>query len=218
MQQRKQCKNVIHGILLQDAITIRGTTFSNAYTRALHGFNDYRMEGNLRIVDLINVDLARTSAQIHAAADVSQDAQLLKTIPGVVGGYTAPALSSAIDDAKRLSGFGMQWRHSLGLASVRQILDRRDTSREDNQKGRQACAPQADRVSPYACQACMTQQTLTVPPARKGKERHFQGCSPCGIKDAAHHVARYSKTGASSIREHPFFCSDQSDPQTASKL
>ena len=45
IEQRTQCKNVIHGILLQDAITIPGTTFSNAYTRALHWINDYRIEG-----------------------------------------------------------------------------------------------------------------------------------------------------------------------------
>ena len=100
VEQRTQCKNVIHGILLQDAITIPGTTFSNAYTRALHGINDYRIEGNLRIIDLINDVLAKTNAQIHAAVDVSQDAQLLKTIPGV-GEYTALVLSSAIDNAKR---------------------------------------------------------------------------------------------------------------------
>ena len=100
VEQRTQCKNVIHGILLQDAITIPGTTFSNAYTRALHGINDYRIEGNLRIIDLINDVLARTNARIHAAVDVSQDAQLLKTIPGV-GEYTALVLSSAIDNVKR---------------------------------------------------------------------------------------------------------------------
>ena len=35
VEQRTQCKNVIHGILLQDAITIPGTTFSNVYTRTI---------------------------------------------------------------------------------------------------------------------------------------------------------------------------------------
>ena len=100
IEQRTQCKNVIHGILLQDAITIPGTTFSNAYTRALHGINDYRIEGNLKIIDSINDVLAKTNARIHAAVNASQDAQLLKTIPGV-GEYTALVLSSAIDDVKR---------------------------------------------------------------------------------------------------------------------
>ena len=100
VEQRTQCKNVIHGILLQDSVTIPGTTFSNAYTRALHGINDYRIEGNLRIIDSINDVLYRTNARIHAVADASQDAQLLKTIPGV-GEYTALVLSSAIDNVER---------------------------------------------------------------------------------------------------------------------
>ena len=86
IEQRTQCKNVIHGILLQDAITIPGTTFSNAYTRALHGLNDYRIEGNLRIIDSINDVLAKTNARIHAAINASQEVQLLKTIQGGSGG------------------------------------------------------------------------------------------------------------------------------------
>ena len=139
VEQRTQCKNVIHGILLQDAITIPGTTFSNAYTRALHGINDYRIEGNLRIIDLINDVLAKTNAQIHAAVDVSQDAQLLKTIPGV-GEYTALVLSSAIDNAKRFPDSASLAAY-FGLAPSVRNIGRRDTSREDNQKGRQACAP-----------------------------------------------------------------------------
>ena len=65
VEQRTQRKNVIHGILLQDSVTIPGTTFSNAYTRALHGINDYRIEGNLRIIDSINDVLYRTNAWIH---------------------------------------------------------------------------------------------------------------------------------------------------------
>ena len=49
IEYRTQCKNVIHDILLQDVIVIPGITFSNAYTHSLHGINDYRIEGNLRI-------------------------------------------------------------------------------------------------------------------------------------------------------------------------
>ena len=100
VEQRTQCKNVIHGILLQDAITIPGSTFSNAYTRALHGLNDYRIEGNLKIIDSINDVLYKINAQIHAAVDASKEAQLPQTIPGV-GEYTALVLSSAIDNVER---------------------------------------------------------------------------------------------------------------------
>ena len=41
-----------------------------------------------------------TDARIHVAADVSQDAQLLKTIPGM-GEYAALVFHSAIDNVKR---------------------------------------------------------------------------------------------------------------------
>ena len=133
VEQMTQCKNVIHGILLQDTITIPGTTFSNAYTCALHGINDYRIEGNLRIIDSINDILAKTNAQIHAAVDVSQDAQLLKTIPGCGGIHSISALLCHRQCGK-ISRFcitgGILW-----ISIICQKLGRRDTSREDNQKG-----------------------------------------------------------------------------------
>ena len=100
VEQRTQCKNVIHGILLQDAVRIKGSSFSNAYTRTLHKMDDYRIEGNLKIIDCINDVLAKANARISAAVGSDHDAQLLKTIPGV-GEYTALVLSSAIDGAGR---------------------------------------------------------------------------------------------------------------------
>ncbi len=100
VEQRTQCKNVIHGILLQGAVKIGGSSFSNAYTRTLHKMDDYRIEGNLKIIDCINDVVAKTNAKISAAAGSDRDAQLLKTIPGV-GEYTALVLSSAIDGADR---------------------------------------------------------------------------------------------------------------------
>ena len=69
-------------------------------TRALHELNDYRIEGNLKIIDSINDVLYKINAQIHAAVDASKEAQLLQTIPGV-GEYTALVLSSAIDNVER---------------------------------------------------------------------------------------------------------------------
>ena len=100
VEQRTQCKNVIHGILLQGAVRIGGSSFSNAYVRTLHKMDDYRIEGNLKIIDCINDVVAKTNAKISAAVGSDRDAQLLKTIPGV-GEYTALVLSSAIDGAGR---------------------------------------------------------------------------------------------------------------------
>ena len=54
VQQRTQCTNTIHGILLQGAVTIPGATFSNAYTQTLRKMDDYRITENLRIIDCIN--------------------------------------------------------------------------------------------------------------------------------------------------------------------
>ena len=122
VEQRTQCKNVIHSILLQDAVRIGGTSFSNAYTRTLHKMDNYRIEGNLKIIDCINDVVAKANSRISAAMDSDRDAQLLKTIP-VVGEYTALVLSSAIDGAGRFPD-----SHSLvsyfGLApSVRNSAD-----------------------------------------------------------------------------------------------
>ena len=100
VQQRTQCKNAIHGILLQGAVTIPGATFSNAYTQTLRKMDDYRITENLKIIDCINDILARVDAKIGATVDGDPDAQLLTTIPGV-GKYTALVISSAIDGAGR---------------------------------------------------------------------------------------------------------------------
>ena len=123
VQQRTQCKNTIHGILLQGAVTILGATFSNAYTRALRKMDDYRIDENLKIIDCINDILARVGAKISAAVDGDPDARLLMTIPGV-GEYTALVMSSAIDGADRFAD-----SHSLvayfGLApTVRNSADK----------------------------------------------------------------------------------------------
>ena len=67
VEQRTQCKNVIHGILLQGAVRIGGSSFSNAYVRTLHKMDDYRIEGNLKIIDCINDVVAKTNAKISAA-------------------------------------------------------------------------------------------------------------------------------------------------------
>ena len=69
VQQRTQCKNAIHGILLQGAVTIPGSTFSNAYTQTLRKMDDYRITENLKIIDCINDILARVDAKISAAVD-----------------------------------------------------------------------------------------------------------------------------------------------------
>ena len=100
VEQRTQCKNGIHGILLQDAVKIGGSSFSNAYIRTLHKMDDYRIEGNLKIINCIDDLVIKSNAKINAAVSSDRDAQLLKTIPGV-GAYTALVLSSAIDDVGR---------------------------------------------------------------------------------------------------------------------
>ena len=68
VQQRTQCKNVIHRTLLQDAVAIPGTPFSDAYRRALRKRGDYRIDGNLKFIDCIDDVLARINAKIGAAA------------------------------------------------------------------------------------------------------------------------------------------------------
>ena len=67
--------------------------------------DDYRIEGNLKLIDCINDVVAKANAKISTAVGSDHDAQLLKTIPGV-GEYTALVLSSAIDGA----GPGFQTR------------------------------------------------------------------------------------------------------------
>ena len=184
-EQRTQCKNVIHGILLQDAIAIPGTAFSNAYTRALHGINDYRIEGSLRIIDLVNDVLYKINARIHAAADVSQDAQLLKTIPGA-GEYTALVLSSAIDGVKRFPD-SASLAACFGLApSVRSsanVAHHGRTTKKGDKLVRRMLVEAAYTHVRYAPRSRLSQfhQRVKV-------KRYLRGGSIYGIKDAAHHV------------------------------
>ena len=66
--------------------------------------------------------MAKTNARIHAAVNASQEAQLLKTIPGV-GEYIALVLSSAIDNVKRFPDSASPVAY-FGLApSVRNSAD-----------------------------------------------------------------------------------------------
>ena len=139
VEQRTQCKNVIHGILLQDAIAIPGSTFSNAYTRALHGLNDYRIEGNLKIIDSINDVLYKINAQNTCGSRCQQGGAVTPDNSGCGGIHSISALLCHRQCGK-ISRFCIAGV-ILWIGTICQKLGRRDASREDNQKGRQDCTP-----------------------------------------------------------------------------
>ena len=100
VQTRTRMKNMIHGILLQEAIKIPGQPFSPAFVGALHRLDNWRIEEYLKSIDSLNERIHTADIRINSMVRDNDYAQILMSIPGV-GRFTALIVASEIDDIKR---------------------------------------------------------------------------------------------------------------------
>ena len=100
VQTRTRMKNMIHGILLQEAIKIPGQPFSPAFVGALHRLDNWRIEEYLKSIDSLNERIHTADIRINSMVRDNEYAQILMSIPGV-GRFTALIIASEIDDIKR---------------------------------------------------------------------------------------------------------------------
>ena len=100
VQTRTRMKNMIHGILLQEAIKIPGQPFSPAFVGALHRLDNWRIEEYLKSIDSLNERIHTADIRVNSMVRDNEYAQILMSIPGV-GRFTALIVASEIDDIKR---------------------------------------------------------------------------------------------------------------------
>lgn len=122
IQWRTYLKNSIHGILLQEGIKIPGVTFTEIYCRKLKAIRDYRIDGFLRQINYLNLQIADINSKVYAAVKTSPDAILIKSIPGF-GDYSSLVISSEIADMQRFNDSHKLCAYAGVVPSVRNSAD-----------------------------------------------------------------------------------------------
>lgn len=122
IQWRTALKNSVHGILLQEGIKISGVTFTETYNRRLKALNDYRIDGFLRQINYLNLQIAEINSKVYAAVKTSPDAILIKSIPGF-GDYSSLVISSEIADIERFNDSHKLCAYAGVVPSVRNSAD-----------------------------------------------------------------------------------------------
>ncbi len=74
VQWRTSLKNSVHGILLQEGIKIPGVPFTVTYNERLISLGDYRIDGFLRQIGHINLQIAEINSRVYAAVKTSPHA------------------------------------------------------------------------------------------------------------------------------------------------
>jgi transposase len=122
IQWRTALKNSIHGILLQEGIKIPGVTFTITYNRKLMSLGDYRIDGFLRQINYLNLQIAEINSKVYAAVKTSPDAILIKSIPGI-GDYSSLVIASEIADIARFNDSHKLAAYAGVVPSVRNSAD-----------------------------------------------------------------------------------------------
>jgi transposase len=81
-------------------IKIDGTPFTKGFLEELRKVKDVRIEGYLRIIDRLNLEIHEASKKISSEALNDESAKLLMTIPGI-SYYSALLIVSEIGDVSR---------------------------------------------------------------------------------------------------------------------
>jgi transposase len=100
VRMRTKLKNKIHSIMFMNGTSISyvGThSFTKGYIEKLKELNDYRINGYLRIIESLNVEINTVSKKILLLAQEDEMARLLMTVPGI-GYYSALLIVSEIGD------------------------------------------------------------------------------------------------------------------------
>jgi len=93
-------KNRVHAYLLMNNIKISGSPFTKSFVQELRKVEDARVEGYLRIIERLNLEIHEASKIICNEASNDESARLLMTIPGI-SFYSALLLISEIGDVDR---------------------------------------------------------------------------------------------------------------------
>jgi len=122
VQWRTAVKNSIHGILLQEGIRIPGVTFTITYNNKLKALGDYRIDGFLRQINSLNLQIADTNSKVYAAVRINPDAILIKSIPGI-GDYSSLVIASEIGGISRFNDSHKLCAYAGVVPSVRNSAD-----------------------------------------------------------------------------------------------
>jgi transposase len=100
VRMRGTVKNRVHAYLLMNNIRISGSPFTKGFLEELRKVEDARVEGYLRIIERLNLEIHEASERICSEALNDEGARLLMTIPGI-SFYSALLLVSEIGDVDR---------------------------------------------------------------------------------------------------------------------
>ncbi len=122
IQWRTSLKNSVHGILLQEGIKIPRVTFTVTYNRRLTSLGDYRIDGFVRQIDYLNLQIAEINSRVYAAVKTSPDAMIIKSMPGI-GDYASLVIASEIADIDRFNDSHKLCAYAGVVPSVRNSAD-----------------------------------------------------------------------------------------------
>ena len=100
VRMRGTVKNRVHAYLLMNNIRIGYSPFTKGFLEELRNVKDARVQGYLRIIDGLNLEIHEASKRICSEALNDEAARLLMTIPGI-SFYSALLLVSEIGDVSR---------------------------------------------------------------------------------------------------------------------
>jgi len=100
VRMRGTVKNRVHAYLLMNNVKIGGSPFTKGFLEELKKVKDARVEGYLRIIERLNLEIHEASKIVCNEASNDESAKLLMTIPGI-SFYSALLLISEIGDVDR---------------------------------------------------------------------------------------------------------------------
>ena len=100
VRMRSTVKNRVHAHLLMNNIKIGFSPFTKGFLEELGKVKDARVEGYLRIIERLNLEIHEASKRICSEASSDESARLLMTIPGI-SFYSALLLVSEVGDVSR---------------------------------------------------------------------------------------------------------------------
>jgi transposase len=104
VRTRTKLKNKVHSITLMKGMDISVVTGTHAFTKGyiekLRELDDYRINGYLRVIESLNIQIDTISKKILLLAKEDEMAKLLMTVPGI-GYYSALLIVSEIGDINR---------------------------------------------------------------------------------------------------------------------
>jgi transposase len=100
VRMRNSVKNRVHAYLLMNNIKIEYSPFTKGFIEELRKIKDVRVEGYMRIIESLNLEIREASKKICSEAMSDESARLLMTIPGI-SFYSALLIVSEIGDVGR---------------------------------------------------------------------------------------------------------------------